>query len=311
MNNADQFDQCLAMAQRIVRGYRAEAPEGCDPQNTMAWVAGISTVASAAVGIAGSVASSRAQKKQGQMADSMAQYNAHQQILNAQMQLMVMKAQTKLQQRMAEAQFRLRQSEANAHYANAAAIEQTTEAQSRVARESIRRKGNEYRRFQGTQRATIAASGLVESTGTPLDILAETAAQIQLEREGSLYTDELNRRTLFREADMERLGGKMALAGATLERSSALAEAGLNAAAGQAAYQRGLREAEITRLSGAAEKQSYYSQAQGTLFSGIASGIGSLSRISFGSGGGGYGANFSKIKLTGGHSIAQRPPGLA
>jgi hypothetical protein len=147
-----------------------------------------------------------------------------------------------------------------------------------LSRETIRREGGEYRKFQGAQRAAIAASGLVKSTGTPLDILADTAAQIQLDREDALYTDELNRRSLFREADMERLGGKMALAGATLNRSSALAEADLGAAAGRAAYQRGLNEAEITRLSGGAQKQSYYGAAQGTLFSGIASGIGTLGR---------------------------------
>jgi hypothetical protein len=65
---------------------------------------------------------------------------------------------------------------------------------------------------------------LVESAGTPLDILAETAARIQLDREDSLYTDELSRRSLFREADMERLAGAR-VNGATLNRSSALAEA--------------------------------------------------------------------------------------
>jgi hypothetical protein len=197
------------------------------------------------------------------------------------MQLMIVKAQTKLQKRMAEAQFRLRQSEANAKFANANMIDQTALAQSRVARESIRRKGGEYRRMQGTQRAAIAASGVVESTGTPLDILAETAAQIQLDREDALYTDELNRRSLFREADMERLGGKMALAGATFERSSALAEAGLRAAIGQAEYARGVREAEITRLGGVAQKQEYYGKAQATMFDGISSGLGTLGGLAY------------------------------
>jgi hypothetical protein len=238
-------------------------------------------VVSTAVGVAGSVASARAQRKQGQMADAMAQYNAHQQMLNAQMQLMVMQAQTKLQKKVAEANFRLRQSEANAMFANATMIERNAEDRSRVAREEIRRKGGENQRMQGTQRALLAASGVVESTGTPLDILAETAAQIQREREDALYTDELGRRSLFREADMERLGGKMALAGATLNRDSALAEAGLRAASGQMAYARDVRESEITRLTGAAKKQNYDAEAQGTLFNGIASGLGDLGSLYF------------------------------
>lgn len=282
MNNADQFDQCLAMAQQLVRAYRGQAPEGCDPQNSFFNVAGLVVgAAGAAVSIAGSASSARAQRRQGQMADSIAQMNARQQFLNAQMQLMVVKAQEKLQKRMAEAQFRLRQSEANAMFANAAMTERNVEDRSRVERSNIRRKAGEYRRMQGTQRALIAANGVVEGTGTPRDILEETAAQIQREREESLYTDELNRRSLFREADMERLGGRMALAGATLSRDSALAEAGLRAASGRAAYARDVREAEITRLTGAAQKQKYYAEAQGTLFSGIANGLGDFGSLAF------------------------------
>lgn len=273
MSESDQFDQCLALAERIVKGYREEAPEGCDPQNTWFNVAGL------AVGVAGAAVSAHGQRKQGQMSDAMAQYNARQQMLNAQMQLMVVQAQTKMQKRMAEANFRMRKAEADAHEANAVSIERTAHAHSRVAREGIRRKGGEDRRAQGEQRAIIAASGIMESTGTPLDILAETAAQIQLNREDALYADELNRRSLFREADMERLGGKMALAGATLNRSSALAEAGLHAAAGMAQYRRGLHEAEIMRLTGSAQRQSANAQSWGTLFSGVSGALGSYAKI--------------------------------
>jgi hypothetical protein len=275
MNNADQFDQCLAMASRIVGAYRAEAPPGCDPQNTM-YVSAAFMVAGTTVNLIGAHKAAKAQKQQGQMADAIAQINARQQILNASMQLMVAKAQAKLQKRMAEAQFRLRQSEANARFSNAAMIEQTAEARSRVARENIRRKGGEYRRMQGRQRALIGASGIVESTGTPLDLLAETAAQIQMEREEALYTDALERRSLFREADMERLGGRITLAGGALERSSALAEAGLRAAAGHAAYAGAVRESEITRLTGAAQKHSYYAEAKGTLFNGYGNALSNM-----------------------------------
>lgn len=48
MNPADKFALCLAMAQSIVNRYRAEAPEGCDPQNT--YVAIVGTVVSVGVG---------------------------------------------------------------------------------------------------------------------------------------------------------------------------------------------------------------------------------------------------------------------
>ncbi len=229
-------------------------------------------------GLAGAGYSAYSSRQQGKTAEALAQYNAHQQTLNAQMQLIAAQAQAQLQKRIAEANYRLKQSEANAKFANAVAIERTAEANSGVVREEIRRKSREQERLQGTQRAVIAASGIAESTGTPLDILAETAAQIQLERDDALYTDELNRRSLFREADLERLGGRLALAGATLDRSSALAEAGLNSAIGRAQYQRGLREAEITRLTGSAQKQSYYAKGTESLLSGVVSSFGSFAR---------------------------------
>ena len=64
MNKADQFDQCLAIARGIVSGYRAEAPEGCDPQNTMWGVAGfVVGTAGAAVNIAGARKSAKAQRR--------------------------------------------------------------------------------------------------------------------------------------------------------------------------------------------------------------------------------------------------------
>lgn len=224
-------------------------------------------------GLAGAGYSAYSSRQQGKTAEAIAQYNAHQETLNAQMQLMAAEAQAKVQKRIAEAQFRLRQGEANAHFANALTLERTAEVQSRVAREGIRRKATEHDRLRGTQRAMIAKSGLVESTGTPLDILADTAAQIQLERQDALYADELNRRSLFREADLERLGGRLALAGATLDRSSALAEAGLRAATGRMNYRKALRDAELTRLAGAAQRQRYQAAALGTLFNGLESAI--------------------------------------
>lgn len=236
-----------------------------------ATTAGYIAAAGAVAAGVGAGVSAYSQYQQGKTANAIAQYNAHQQELNAKVQLMSMQAQAAAQKRQAEAQFAIRQAEANARFANAQTIENTVPGQSASARESIRRKADEYARFQGTQRAMIAKSGIVESTGTPLDILADTAANIQLERNDQLYADELNRRSLFREADLERLGGKLALAGATFDRSSQVAGAGLQAAAAQAEYRSRLRDAEITRLSGQAQKQAYTGQAFGTLFSGIGS----------------------------------------
>ena len=57
MTKAEQFQLCLEQAKRIVAAYRAEAPEGCDPQNT--WVA-------LGVGVVGTAVGAGMQYKQGQ-----------------------------------------------------------------------------------------------------------------------------------------------------------------------------------------------------------------------------------------------------
>lgn len=265
------YARCLEQARRIVSTYRARAPHGCDPQNTFAW-----TAAAVVVSVIGAGVSAYGQYQAGKQADMIARYNAHQQEFNARTQLMTMQAESNLRRQTADANFRLRQAEAQARFSNAQNLANQAEATSRNARESIRRKAEEQGRFTGAQRARIAASNLVESSGTPLDILAETAGKIQLEREDALHTDEVSRRTLFREADLERLGGQLAIAGATLDRSSELAATAINAASGQAAYRSRLRDAELTRLSGRAQRTAATYQAAGTLISGIGSALGGV-----------------------------------
>jgi hypothetical protein len=228
---------------------------------------------------AGAGIAAHASYKQGRTAEALAGYNAHQQLFNAQMQLMAAEAQAKLQKRVAEANYRLRQNEANARFANAAMIEQTAEAHSRVTREEIRRKRTEFERGTGTIRAAIGHSNLMETSETFLQVLGEAKAAEQTDADESLYTDALNRRSLFREADMERFGGRSILAGALVERGTALAEAGLGGAIGRMDYRRAMREAEFTRLSGAAQRQSYRAQGTGTLISGIAGAFGSLAKV--------------------------------
>ena len=48
----------------------------------------------------------------------------------------------------------------------------------------------------------------------PLDLLSETAREIQEDQELGLFENELDRRTLFRESELQRLGGQFALAAA-------------------------------------------------------------------------------------------------
>lgn len=264
MTDAEQWALCLRRAEDFVKSRRDEAG-GVEAGASYVYLAVM--VVTAAVSAYG-------QYQSGKQQQLISDYNAHQQDLNAQMGLMQMQAESETKKRAAEAQFALRQQEANARFNNATSIENSAESQSANARETARRRTEEYGRFVSTQRANIAANGIVEASGTPLDILAETQGKIQLEREDALYADNLNRQTLFREASMERLGGKLALAGATLDRNSSLAGAGLTAAAGQAKYRSDMRASELTRLTGDAALYGAKWQATGTLLSGISSAAG-------------------------------------
>jgi len=211
------------------------------------------------------------QYQAGKTQNAIAQMNATAQERNAKMSLMAAQAQVAAQKNAAAAEFALRSQEAVAAENNAVSIENQAVAQDRINRANLMRKRQDYTRQQGDQRAAIVANGLVESSGTPLDLLVETAAIIQRDQEEQHYEGELKRRTLFREADMTRLGGRLALAGATLDRNSRLTEAALTDAAGRSAYISGRREAEITRLTGGAALTAAKYNAGATLFSGTAS----------------------------------------
>lgn len=72
MNNEEAFQKCWEEARNIVESYRAEAPEGLDPQNT--WVAIGVTVAGAAVSAGGAAYQANKSKKAAQQAGSV-RYN--------------------------------------------------------------------------------------------------------------------------------------------------------------------------------------------------------------------------------------------
>jgi hypothetical protein len=210
----------------------------------------------------------------GKSQEYMAQLNAAQQERNARNQLIAMQTQANLAKREAEANLFLRGIEAQSKENNAKSIENQQIGQDRINRLNLRKRREEFAQFQGQQRAAIAASGISESSGTPLDILAETADTIQQDQEKTFYEQGLQRSTIFREAQLERLGGKLALAGATLDHNSAISAASLQGAAARAEYGANLRAAEITRIGGAYAKNAGMLSAGATLFSGLGSAAG-------------------------------------
>ncbi len=240
----------------------------------------VALIVSAVVGVVGAGISAYGQYQSGKQQQAIANFNAQQQEKQAEIQALTMQTQAALQKQQAEANFRLRTAEASARVNNARGIELQALGQDRINRQNLIKRREEFERLQGSQRAAIAASGLAESSGTPLDLLAETAARIQQDQEEQHYAGELTRRTLFSEAATERLGGKLALAGATLDRNSSVAEAALRSAAGKAEYLAGMRAAEITRLTGSAAAKAATYQAGATLLSGVSGAVGSFAKRS-------------------------------
>lgn len=226
-------------------------------------------IAGLVIGAAGAGYSAYGQEQQAKAQNAINQFNALQQEKQAKLQLSSMQTQAALQKQQAEANFKLRSAESQARLNNADAIDDQALAQDAINRVNLRKRREDFASMQAGHRASIAASGVAESVGTPLDLLAETAAKIQLDQEEQLWAGEAQRRTLFSEAATERLGGRLALAGATLDRDSGVATAALKSVAGKAEYQGNMRAAEITKLTGSAAEVGSQYKVAATLFGGV------------------------------------------
>lgn len=239
----------------------------------------VALIIGAVAAVAGAGVSAYGSYQQGKTQNAIAQFNAQQQEKQAAIQLQVMTTQAALEKQQAEANFALRNAEAQARFNNADLIADQVAQQDQVNRLNLRKRREEFGRMQGAQRASIAASGVSESSGTPLELLVETTAKIQQDQEEQGYINEVSRRTLLNESSMEKLGGRLAIAGATLDRDSSVTAAALRSAAAKGEYLGNLRAAELTRLTGKAAQTAGYYQAGATLLSGIGSAVSSYSSV--------------------------------
>lgn len=224
-------------------------------------IASITTAIGSGISAFGAVQRGRSQ-------DAIGRFNAAQRERESTMQALSLQTQANLAENRAKAEYELRAQEAQARFSNAALIEQRAELQSRIDRDNISKFTKDAARMQATQRAKIAASGIVESSGTPLDLIAETAGLIQKDREARHFESQLTRHTLFREASLERFGGQAALAGATLDRDSAVSAAAIDRVSAEGVASSGQREAELLRLTGANKRRQAGFEAAGNIFSG-------------------------------------------
>lgn len=207
--------------------------------------------------------------QQARASEAIANQNAALQRQNAAQQSEAMRAQAHLQELQTRQNFALRSADATAKQQQANTMRQQASAQEAVNARNLTLRRQEGERLMAAQRARMAAAGVVESTGSPLSMLAETAGLIQRDIGEQQYRNELATQGLLQQASMERLGGEYALAGATFDRGAGMAEANLRNAAASASLFSGNREADITRMAGQA-------QASGYRYGALASGIGGL-----------------------------------
>lgn len=183
-------------------------------------------VISLVVGVTGGVMSYTAQSA---AADTQSQFG----LLNAQAQAQSARLQGRQQQLSAEVQAASSRASAASAANNAQAIQEQTEADSRINQENIRRDREEFRRTVGLMRANASDSGVLETTGSPLDFLVAATEDEQLYESEARWADEVNRRKGFRTAAIERAGGAQAGLNATLqtlEGASAMAAGRVGAA---------------------------------------------------------------------------------
>lgn len=114
----------------------------------------------------------------------------------------------------ADATYRAGREEKRQAMTEAAMTEAATRQADMEAREEIARTRIEHRRFTGSQRATLASSGVVGTTGSPADILARTAALQELQIQDMARSASTAYSAGYARAKQIRVAGKAALAGA-------------------------------------------------------------------------------------------------
>ncbi len=131
------------------------------------------------------------------------------------------------------------------------------------ARENSRRQREDVLRFQSTQNARFAKAG-VTMVGTPMDVIADTAAKGKLMIAETAQQSEIQRRSLLNEAANAEAGAQMSLAvgGAQTAMDEAAARAGANA---------DIMRAHLGQMEARSGAAAMRGQATASLVSGIGS----------------------------------------
>ena len=213
-----------------------------------AWLGYAMTAAS----VAGAGISYYGQKEAAKTNDALTDFNARAARQNAELEQRYREIEAGINQAQLDAQ-------ASQMQANARLLEQAAANNEATTRENIRRKRQDFMRLRARQRAKIAGSGVIE-TGSPIEVLASQAGEMELAIQDMMVEGENRTRDMLNQAKNERFGASQTIFSKQTVSARRLAAglAGSNARS----------SAEIGRLTGQAQSSQIRSNALGTLFSG-------------------------------------------
>lgn len=144
-------------------------------------------------------------------------------LLNAQAQRQGIEQTGQINQMQAALNERLRQKDQEAANANADAITKQAELNTRASLEHIRRSRVAAGEFAAQQVASLAKGGFADTTGSPLNLLADTAEKAQRQADALRFEDEQERRNAAMAATQARNQGILAGLSAGQQRLAGMA----------------------------------------------------------------------------------------
>lgn len=130
----------------------------------------------------------------------------------------------------ANAQRKLGKKTSQAANINAALTEAEADQADLESRENITRLRREARRYTGSQRARIAASGVVGSEGSPLDAIVETAGAMELRALDEARAARARKGQAYARADETRRTGRLQESGLRAQATGTLLSTAANTA---------------------------------------------------------------------------------
>lgn len=232
---------------------------------------GVKTGTAIAAGIAttSSLISAYGTYRQGRANERVANMNADLANKEARQQLMLAKLQGRLAKQQAEAQYRAEMAESQAAYLNAQGVDSERRAMEARSQEEIRRRRDNIDHIVSEKQAMFATSGVVGSTGTALQVMADAVVAEESNAIDQHYLANVERTRLLFEADVERARGGRIGAFAGAQKVINLNAAKVAGLAAQVGARNKMSQADIDRQAGK------YLRRQSTI-SAVAQGIGGV-----------------------------------